>query len=265
MSNAVGQFTYRDGVAVIQLVPFTIFFGLGLVLCVRHGFRRSDGWVIVVTLSLLRILGACFQLATINYPDRAIYGGALICQGIGLAPLTLLNLGLFTRLVVHTVSEHVLTTISLTSIAGIGVAIYGGSKSAESPTLETNDLLKASVLLFLACYLAFACLELIFLRKWRAIPRNEHQLLILFACCAPLMVIRFLYAIIGTFVPSRRRRFGVLTGDVTIFLCMAVLEEIFTVAAYVFVGMRLDKLPPELRKRRPRRKLKLVIRDYFRG
>lgn len=95
--NAI-RFSYRDGVAIVQLVPFTVYLALGVLLCFRHGFRRSDGWVIVVTFSILRVLGACFQLASITHPTRAIYGGALICQGIGLAPLTLLNLGLFVRL-----------------------------------------------------------------------------------------------------------------------------------------------------------------------
>ena len=95
MLDQPGRFTYRDGVAVIQLVFFSIYLCLGFLLCWRHGFRRSDGWVILITFSTLRILGASFQLASINPPNDSMYGGALICEGIGLAPLTLLNLGLF--------------------------------------------------------------------------------------------------------------------------------------------------------------------------
>ena len=100
MLDRPGVFTYRDGVAVVQLIPFTIYLCFAFVLCWRHGFRRSDGWVILVTFSTLRILAACFQLASINNPTRSVYGGALICQGIGLAPLTLLNIGLFGRVLV---------------------------------------------------------------------------------------------------------------------------------------------------------------------
>lgn len=97
MLDPPGVFTYRDGVAVIQLFFFIIYLAFGFVICWRHGFRRSEGWVILVTFSILRILGASFQLASINNPTRSIYGGALICEGIGLAPLTLLNIGLFVR------------------------------------------------------------------------------------------------------------------------------------------------------------------------
>jgi len=100
MLDKPGEFSYRDGVAVIQLFFFLIYLVVAIVLCVRHGFRRSEGWVILVTFSILRILGACFQLATINNPSRTTYGGALICQGIGLAPLTLLSMGLFARVYV---------------------------------------------------------------------------------------------------------------------------------------------------------------------
>lgn len=102
MLDPPGIFTYRDGVAVIQLFFFSIYLCLGFVLCRRHGFRRSEGWVILLTFSILRLLGASFQLASINHPTDSVYGGALICEGIGLVPLTLLNLALFRRLLVFT-------------------------------------------------------------------------------------------------------------------------------------------------------------------
>jgi hypothetical protein len=101
MLDQPGIFTYRDGVAIIQLVAFTTSLAFAFVLCWRHGFRRSEGWVILLTFSTLRILGASFQLASITHPTDSVYGGALICQGIGLAPLTLLNLGLFVRVLVY--------------------------------------------------------------------------------------------------------------------------------------------------------------------
>ena len=98
MLDPPGVFTYRDGVAVIQLCFFAIFLVFAFVLCQRHGYRRSEGWVILITFSLLRLLGASFQIASINYPTDSVYGGTLICEQIGLAPLTLLNIGLFGRL-----------------------------------------------------------------------------------------------------------------------------------------------------------------------
>jgi hypothetical protein len=99
----------------------------------------------------------------------------------------------------------------------------------------------------LADYLCFVVLFLVFLRHWQVIPRSEQKILVCFAVCAPLMVVRYLFGILGTFVESLRPQFSVLMGDVTTFLCMAVLEEIFVVAFFIFMGMRLERLPAELK------------------
>jgi hypothetical protein len=148
---------------------------------------------------------------------------------------------------VNLIQQKIFSIISLASIVGIALAIYGGIQSANSATLETNSLLKVSVIIFVACYLAFIGLFLMFLRQWKAIPQAEQKVLLCFACCVPFMVVRFLYGILGTFDESLRSQFSVLAGNVTTFLCMAVLEEVFVVAFFVFTGMRLARLPPALR------------------
>ncbi|KAJ6111054.1 hypothetical protein N7486_003289 [Penicillium sp. IBT 16267x] len=244
-----GVFSYRDGVAVIQLFFFIIYLALGILLCWRHGFRRSDGWILVVTLSILRVLAGSFQLATINYPSTTTYGGALICQGIGLAPLILLNLGLFIRMNMYFKKVHrlVFTAISLVSIAAIAIAIYGGTESAESASLGTNVLLKVSVILFTACYLAFWGLFFYFIGDRKALLEAEQKMFLCLPVCAPFMIVRLLYSILGDFVPSLRTDFSVLTGNVTAFLCMDVLEEIVVVAVYVLFGLGLEKLSPEMK------------------
>jgi hypothetical protein len=61
------------------------------------------------------------------------------------------------------------------------------------------------------------------------------------------MVVRFLYGILGVYVERLRSQFSILTGDVTTFLCMDVIEEIFVVAFFVFTGMGLVPFSPELK------------------
>lgn len=249
MLDPPGVFTYRDGVAVIQLFFFAIFLVFGFILCFRHGFRRSEGWVILITFSLLRLIGASFQLASINYQTDSVYGGALICEGIGLAPLTLLNIGIFGRLNKYAKKIHhkAFSVISLVAIAGLVLGIYGGIDSSESADLGTNDLLKASVICFLVAYVMFLALFLLFLTGLNRIPPNERPLLYAFAVCIPFMVVRFMYSVLPTFISSLRSDYNALFGNVSIYLFMAVLEEIVIVACYVYVGMRLDELPPELK------------------
>ncbi|KAJ5649047.1 uncharacterized protein N7484_002770 [Penicillium longicatenatum] len=236
---------------------FAIYLALGVVLCWRHGFRRSDGWILVVTLSILRVLAASFQLATINTPNTTTYGGALICQGIGLGPLILLNLGLFIRMNMYFKKIHrlVFTAISVVSIAAIAIAVYGGTESAESASLGTNAMLKVSVILFTACYIAFWGLFIYFIGDRKLLPEAEQKMFLCLPICAPFMIH------LGDYVPSLRAHFSVLTGDVTTFLCMDVLEEIVVVAVYVFFGMGLEQLSPEMKgtKRRNDSEVTVVL------
>ncbi|KAL3705703.1 hypothetical protein TMatcc_009376 [Talaromyces marneffei ATCC 18224] len=243
MLDPPGVFTYRDGVAVIQIFFFAIFLVFGFILCHRHGFRRSEGWVILITFSLLRLIGASFQLASINYPTDSVYGGALICEGIGLAPLTLLNIGIFGRLNKYAKKIHhkAFSVISLVAIAGLVLGIYGGINSSESADLGTNALLKASVICFLAAYVAFLGLFLLFLTWLSRIPPTNDP------CFTALPAAFPSWSVLPTFIPSIRDNYNALFGNVTIYLFMAVLEEIVIVACYVYIGMRLDELPPELK------------------
>jgi hypothetical protein len=96
----MAAFGYREAVAVVQIVFFTVYLACGIILCTRHGWNRNSGFLILITFSILRLLGASFQLATMTYPSRSVYGGAIICEAIGISPLTVLNIGLLARLCV---------------------------------------------------------------------------------------------------------------------------------------------------------------------
>ncbi|KUI61109.1 hypothetical protein VP1G_08286 [Cytospora mali] len=246
-SSDLGVFTYRDKVAVVQVSFFTVYLGCGILLCSRHGWSRNSGWLILITFSLLRILAGSFQLATINHPSTATYGGALICQSIGLSPLTVLNVGLLARVnrfVVRGISSKVFSLISLASLTGVGLGIYGGTKAAESADhITSNAMVKVAVCIFLGIYAFAVCLWGYLLKQWRYIPGEETKLMLCFAACAPFIAVRLLYALIADF--SGMKEFNPFEGDVSLFLCMAVLEEIIAVALCVITGLRLRKLPKD--------------------
>lgn len=94
----MGTVTYRDATAVVQLIFFVPYLAAGLFLCHKHGWRRRGGWLIIVLFSLLRIIGASFQLTTISQPTRSIYAGALVTESIGVAPLIGISIGMLGRL-----------------------------------------------------------------------------------------------------------------------------------------------------------------------
>ncbi len=93
--------TYRGGVAIIQLVAFVPTLVIAFILVFRHGlFGRNSGWHHVISLSLLRIVGAICELIAMSNPLEGVVITAVICSFIGLAPLILLCLALLGRVYV---------------------------------------------------------------------------------------------------------------------------------------------------------------------
>lgn len=72
------------------------------------------------------------------------------------------------------------------------------------------------------------------------IEREEWKTLIVVVVSQPLLFLRILYLLLSIF--SGARTFSVLDGDVTTFLCMALIEEALVVAGYLSVGSTLRVL-----------------------
>lgn len=89
--------TFRDAVAIVQVVAFIPILAFGIVLAMRHGFAKSSGWVLLITFSICRLVGAICQLIAISHPSTGVYTASIVCISIGLSPLALVCLGLLTR------------------------------------------------------------------------------------------------------------------------------------------------------------------------
>jgi hypothetical protein len=93
----MGSVTYRNGISILELIAYLpSFFGASF-LVYRHGVRRSGGFVFLVIFTIVRIVGACCELATINSPSTGLYTAAAICSSIGLSPLLMTCSGLLSR------------------------------------------------------------------------------------------------------------------------------------------------------------------------
>lgn len=146
------------------------------------------------------------------------------------------------RFVIHGISTRIFSLISLASLTGLSLGIYGGTKAAESSNhITSNSIVQAAVCIFLAIYVFAIYLWGYLLRQWKYIPAEENKLMVCFAACAPFISVRLVYGLLADF--SGMKQFNPFEGDVTIFLCMAVLMEIIAVAFCVFTGLRLRVLP----------------------
>lgn len=243
------NFTYRDGIAVLQLIAFIPCLLFATVLCFKQGLRAvSSCWRFLLILGLLRVISAVCQLLLMTHSDNAIVVTKLTCDLLGIAPLTLAAVGLLRR-VNHTVlsiPKHVFYFVDLVSVAGLGVGIGGAIKAVDSETIPS--LLKIALGLFVACLGLMFCILGWLTASLNLLPRNERITLYSIYICGPFLIVRMVYACIGDF--AHDSRFSIFNGDPTIFLCMSVLEEIILMVICLYVGYMYP--PTELKTPSPK-------------
>ncbi|KAI1186489.1 hypothetical protein F5B17DRAFT_403568 [Nemania serpens] len=243
----MGGVGFRDATAIVQLVFFVPYLTCALFLCHKHGWYRSGGWSIILIFSLLRIIGASFQLVTISHPTRSIYAGALVTEAIGIAPLIGISAGMLRRLngyLRKPIHRAFFVLIFIASLTGIGIA--SGSAGITPPPnslspFVANYLTKAADVIFAAEFVGTIALFFILLAHQAEIPRVEIRLLVAVAACSPFVAIRLVYGLLFAF--SGELRFNILAGSTLIYFLLSVIAEIIAVTISVVVGLSLPKAP----------------------
>jgi hypothetical protein len=88
----------RGWVSVAELVMYIPAGIISLIICGRHGFRRSTGWIYTFILCLVRVVGAICQILTYSNQSTNLIDATIIIDSIGISPLLLATLGLLSRL-----------------------------------------------------------------------------------------------------------------------------------------------------------------------
>ncbi|KAE8444871.1 hypothetical protein EG329_014119 [Mollisiaceae sp. DMI_Dod_QoI] len=243
--------TYRNGVSIGELVVYVPGLFVAIYLAVKHGFRRNSGWLYLILFCLARIIGPCMQLATISSPNNeSLYTGSAILNSIGVSPLELAALGLLSRLLdsIHKsyntfLHPRILQLVQIIIIVGLVLAIIGGVNAGN--TFETTHqyhpgtLNKAGTSLLIVSYAAivlFTALISIFVSHAEA---GEKRLFLAVALALPFLAVRLIYSGLSTF--STNPRYNILTGNTTLFLCLALIEELIIVITFETVGLTLQK------------------------
>ena len=91
------KFNARGGISILELGTYLPALVIAAIVCKRHGFGRSSGWIFTLILCLVRIIGACCQLATYSQQSKGLYEATIILDSIGVSPLLLATLGLLSR------------------------------------------------------------------------------------------------------------------------------------------------------------------------
>lgn len=93
----------RDIVAGIELAVYIPTAILAVIICVRHGFNRSSGWIYTLILCVVRIAGAVCQFLSRQDHSNGLIEAKITIDSIGLSPLLLATLGLLSRLYVPSI------------------------------------------------------------------------------------------------------------------------------------------------------------------
>ena len=91
------KFDAQGGISILELILYFPSLVVAAIACSRHGFGRSSGWVFTLILCLVRIIGACCQLATYQSETNGLIEAVIILESVGLSPLLLATLGLLSR------------------------------------------------------------------------------------------------------------------------------------------------------------------------
>lgn len=246
-------FTYRNGVSAAECIVYIPCLAIAVLLSIRHGFGRNAGWIFLIIFCLARIIGPCMQLATISQPDnRSLYTGSAILQNVGVSPLQLATLGLLSRLLdsinkfKHTfMNTSMLRIVQIIITIGLILGIVGGINASDdlvkTGVYRPGTLSKAGTALLVVSYVAIVVATIATSFSTRHAEAGEKRIFFAVATSLPLMAVRLIYSILSTF--SHNKHFNALTGDVTVLICVALVEEFFIVIIFLIVGLTLHKTP----------------------
>ncbi|XWW97009.1 hypothetical protein V2A60_004989 [Cordyceps javanica] len=244
-------------VAVVELVVFVPALVASIIVCARHGFARSAGWIYTSLLCVVRIGGAVCQLIARDHPSQGVITAALIFDSIGLSPLLLATLGLITRLTdrINAAGKQLLSTVQLRAIqlvilVATILSIVGGTSTRPdaSGAITIPATVKAGVVLYLLAFLGVGLSLVLALPHRRILEPREGRVAVAVGLALPLIAVRILYSLVAAF--ANNKHFSIYGGSVGIRVGMATVEEFVVVVMYIALGFTLSNLntfvpPPE--------------------
>ncbi|CZR60777.1 uncharacterized protein PAC_10673 [Phialocephala subalpina] len=240
--------SYREAIAITQVVFFAPALLGGIFLALRHGFSKSSGWVLLITFSLLHLIGAILEIISIEHPSKSVITGALVCISIGISSLTLICLGLLARVnqsAEMPISRSIFQILSTISLAGLCLGVYGGTQLADTTNAANFTYYisysKIAIGIFTGIFVVAFLMFLFLTTKLSYIPPGEKRLLLAVGLSYPILVIRFTYSLFVDFAGDKK--FNSFFRDATFYLCMAVLTEFVVVVICEMTGFALRKLP----------------------
>lgn len=96
MGSGDGIIRYRDGIAIAQLVVFSVSCWYAL----QFRWTRRIGWFCIGGFSILRLVGAGCMLGTVKKDSDGLWAGVFVCESLGIILLIFTLLEMLQRMYV---------------------------------------------------------------------------------------------------------------------------------------------------------------------
>jgi hypothetical protein len=251
--------------SVAIIVYYVLALPVAVWICIRHGFGRHAGWFYLLSLAIVRIVGAALRIAADLHPSKGVFIGAEVLSAIGLAPLLLSLLGLIKRVYAtpFSITINVLTCRSndgkefgsvrvpprafqlahVVTLIGLIMAVVAGADSSSS---NPNDLKnvktyrKASAILLLVSLLLSACMVVFLASRARKVIAGDRVIVHSILIALPFLFVRVAYTMLNAFDTSVNPLYPNIWEEAF----MQILMEMVAYTLFLHAGVRAPKSNP---------------------
>lgn len=238
--------------SAVEIAFFSPVLLISIFICVRHGFNRRLGWFYLLTLSLLRLIGAsCLLYAKVNNDkNESLLAAYYVCSSIGTAPLLLALMGFLTRINdgmdYKGLSQKVWRPIQLVGIAALVLAIVGGTYQGSSTPSDValgHKLNETAACLFLAIWAVLTGITAITFMRISHVRSIERKLLYAGLASIPFLLVRVIYAVAVSFSHNPSSPLYQYNVNIYVSAFMQFAMEAIVVIFYVTAGMLTPEAP----------------------
>jgi hypothetical protein len=229
---------YGGIVNIVTLVFFSVYLSTSIYLIARQGLGRSSPWIWLSLLAICRLTQVAIDFyATTTFPintapNTSLESGVAILTSMGLTPLFMATSSLLNtttrpkgrRMQWILVMVHIPLVISFILIVAGGI----DPDSRDGPTFAATEATKAGVTLYVACFVVLIWATTVISARLYLADSNEVKILTTVVLSLPFFVVDVVYMMCFAYEgwePEdyerwQHMRFNVISGDVTIQLCM---------------------------------------------
>jgi len=259
----------RGDISVVEIIIYIPVLIVGVILVMRHGFSKKAGWVFLVILSLMRLVGGVTHvLSETTDPDSTdLIIAYSVCEMSGTSPLLLASLGFLGAVGTGVLDEHILMTtgtrlMGLCGTVAVILGIVGGVKSGEATTQSTinsgEELRRIGACLYIIIFLFLSIFTFTLWSESGRLAAWKRRLLTGVSCALPFIAVRVLYTILSAFAPASESiapdgqvtyvtdatglgLFSSTYGSWELFLIMSVAVEFVAVVIFGVTGLGMPK------------------------